>query len=162
MHQRAVVCSPDHSSSQDIQASAVWVFVAPLSSAHRSEARRQSWPRLFLRSYDAGVAEWHAELDQHPWAQRLMCTCESDTLPPSAVPWASGGSADDHLARTSVARSYTELNDVNQLTTSSLAAALGRRALQLHHKKGGHVTAASEQAFSSSFAGGSTRRLESP
>ena len=90
---------------------------------------------LFRKTYDAGVAEWHEELDQHQWAQRLTCTFESDTFPAHAVPVATGGYADD-LARTSIARSYKELDDINQLTTSSLATALGRRALQLHPKKG--------------------------
>ena len=47
---------------------------------------------------------------------------------------ATGGYADE-LARSSTARSYTEINDINQLTASSLATALGRRALQLHPKK---------------------------
>ena len=73
-------------------------------------------PGLFRRSYDAWLAEW---LDQHQRAQRLMCTCEPDTLPAHAVPLASGGYADD-LARTFFVRSYKELNDFNQLTTSSL------------------------------------------
>ena len=33
-------------------------------------------------------------------------------------------------------------SDINQVTTSSLASALGRRALQVHPKKGGHATEA--------------------
>ena len=92
-------------------------------------------PRLFRRSYDAGVSEWHAELDQHPWPQRVTCTCESDTLLSSAVLLATGGYADD-LAGTCIVRSHTELDDIDQLTTSSLAAAWRRRALQLHPEKG--------------------------
>ena len=92
-------------------------------------------PRLFRRSYDAGVSEWHAELDQLPWPQRLTCTCESDTLLSSAVLLATGGYADD-LAGTCIVRSHTELDDIDQLTTSSLAAAWRRRALLLHPKKG--------------------------
>ena len=60
----------------------------------------------------------------------------SQTLfPLKTVPLATGGYADD-LARTSIASSYKELNDINQVTTSSLASALRRRALQLHPKKG--------------------------
>ena len=77
---------------------------------------------LFRRSYDAEVAEWHAELDQRQRAQRLTCTCESDTFLAHALFLAAGGYADD-LVRTSIVRSYKELNDINQLTTSSLATA---------------------------------------
>ena len=100
-----------------------------------------SRPQLF-QDIQASAAEWHEEFDQHPWAQRWTCTNESGTLLPSAVPLATRRHADD-LARTSIARSYMELNDIHQFTTSSLSAALGRRALQLHPKKGGHATAAS-------------------
>ena len=50
-----------------------------------------------------------------------------------AAPLATGGYADD-LVRASIARSYKELNDIDQLTTSSLATALGRRALRLNPK----------------------------
>ena len=62
--------------------------------------------RLFRRSYDAGVAEWQEELDQHQWAQRLTCTDESDTSPAHAVLLATGRYADD-LDRISIARSYS-------------------------------------------------------
>ena len=117
----------------DIQATAVWVLMA-LRRQNNKVAHlwflTHTWvrqgdnlgPGLFRRSYDAEVAEWHAELDQHQWAERSTWTCESDTLPAHAVPLATGGLADD-LARTSIARSHKELNDINQLTT-----ALGRRA----------------------------------
>ena len=44
-------------------------------------------------------------------AQRLTCTDESDTLPTFAVSLATGGCADG-LARISIARSYTVLNDI--------------------------------------------------
>ena len=62
-------------------------------------------------------------MNQHQWAQRLTCTHESDTFPAHAVLLATGGHADD-LGRTSIARSNKELNDSNQMTTSSLASAL--------------------------------------
>ena len=77
---------------------------------------------------------------KHKWGQRLTCTYEPDTSHfCSAV--ATGRYADD-LAQTTIARSSRrKLNDINKLTTSSLASALGRRALQLHRKKGGHIRA---------------------
>ena len=50
------------------------------------------------------------------------------------MPLVTGGHADD-LARTSIARSCTELHDTNKLTIPSLAAALEQRALQLHPKE---------------------------
>ena len=117
-----------------------------LFGAHRGEARGQSWPRALPQILRG--AEWHQDLNQHQWAQRLTCIFEPDTLPTSAVPLGTRGYADD-LAGTSIADSYKILNDINQLTTSSLAAALGRRALQLHPKQGGHVIEAPGQAFSS-------------
>ena len=94
---------------QAIQASAVWVsvalrcfcdqarmFVARLWFLTHTRVRQGDHlgPRLFRRSNDARVAEWHTELDQHPWPQRLTCTCEPNTLPPSAVPLGTGGYAD--------------------------------------------------------------------
>ena len=104
----------------DIQATAVWVLVALRSLYNRARmfvahfwflthtGVRQgddSGTGLFRRSYDAGVGEWHEELDQHQWAQRLTCIHESDTLSAHAVLLATGGYADD-LARTSIACSY--------------------------------------------------------
>ena len=121
---------------QDIQASVAWVSEplrclydrARMLVAHHwfltHTGVRQGdnlGPGLFRRSCDAGVAEWHADLVQHPWAQRLSCTCESGTLVLSAV---------HGLARSSIARSHMELSDINHLSTSSVAAALGRRAFR--------------------------------
>ena len=63
------------------------------------------------------------ELNQHQWAERLTCNYEPDSLPTHAVLLATGGYAGE-LARSSSARSYKELNDINQVTTSSLASAL--------------------------------------
>ena len=85
------------------------MFVARLRFLTHTGVRQgdNPGPGLFRRSYDAGVAERHADLDQHPWAQRLACTYESRTLPPLAVPLTTTGYAD--LARTSIARSHMEL-----------------------------------------------------
>ena len=147
---------------QDIQATAVWVLMALRSLYNRA---RMFVPRLWFlthtgvrqgdnldKSHDAGVAEWHEELNQHQWAQRLTCTSEPDTLPAHAVPLAAGGYADD-LARTSIAGSYRRSIDINQLTTSSLATALGRRALQLHPKNLFTRLMLQRQTFHSGLAG---------
>ena len=86
---------------QDIQATPVWVLVALRSLSNRARIFvPRLWsltctrvtqgdnlgPELFRRSYDAGVAEWHEELNQHPWSERLACNYEPDSLPTQAVP----------------------------------------------------------------------------
>ena len=116
---------------QDIHAAAVWVLVALRGLCNRTPMfPARLWfltctvvrqvdnlgSGLFRRSYDAQVAEWHEELNEHQWAERLTCNY-------------------DDPARTSISSSHNELNDINQVTTSSLASALRRRALQLHPKK---------------------------
>ena len=70
---------------QDIQATAVrvqvalrslnnWarVFVARLWFLACTGVRQGDnlGPGLFRRSYDAGKAEWHEELNQHQWAKK--------------------------------------------------------------------------------------------
>ena len=70
--------------SQDIQATTVWVLVALRSLYNRARMFvARLWfltctgvkrPGLFCGSYDAGVAEWHEDLNQHQWAEMSLAT----------------------------------------------------------------------------------------